>query len=235
VNKDWPTHNVASAVVESMRRHVRKPSDYYPTPAAATVTVLDYLGLPAGTVIAEPACGQGAIARVCRERGYYVAASDLRETGYGMGGCDYLTDTADGYGDVSWFYELAIAKAIITNPPFNLAEAFIRKAVQQVPVVAMLLKSNFFHAACRTKLWDDCTPTAQLPVSWRLAFLEKERGKSPLMDCTWFVWDRSKPPLKDRPLVKPTAGVPDISVNLLKPALVALGEAVDRLTVAAGG
>ena len=30
----------------------------------------------------------------------------------------------------------------------------------------------------------------ELNLTWRPAFLEKERGKSPLMDCMWVVWVR---------------------------------------------
>ena len=30
-----------------------------------------------------------------------------------------------------------------------------------------------------------------MPLTWRLAFLESERGKSPLMDCIWVVWSQN--------------------------------------------
>lgn len=224
-NDVWPAHNVASAIVESMRRHERKPADFYPTPPEAVVALMQALGLPAGAMIGEPACGNGKIVMALAYMGYPCIATDLRNTGFGGHGIDFLDPAND------WRWDGV--DAMITNPPFKLADAFIRRAVTLAPVVAMLLKSNFFHAGKRVKLWDDCTPTGQLPVSWRLAFLEKERGKSPLMDCTWFVWDRSKPPLQDRPLVRPKpADVPDVSVNYLKPALVALGDACDRLVEA---
>lgn len=205
MNRDWPAHNVASAVVESMRRHKRKPSDFYPTPPAATVALLRRLGLPLGALIGEPACGRGDIAMAAKAEGYEVVASDLRHTGYGMGGYDYLNGEDRLDGSMGWLVEWGLLDAIITNPPFALAEAFIRKATQQAPLVAMLLKSNYWHAASRAKLKRECPPTAQYEVTWRLAFLEAERGKSPLMDCTWWVWKAGDPPLPDHLLMRPHA------------------------------
>lgn len=195
--------NVASAVVESMKRHKRKPSDFYPTPPAATVAVIPRLGLKPGALIGEPACGTGEIAMVLEAKGFEVVASDLRHTGYGLGGYDYLNGDEATDGSLGWLAEYGLLDAIVTNPPFNLAEAFIRKAVQQAPVVAMLLKSNYWHTANRVQLKKDCPPTGAHELTWRLAFLESERGKSPLMDCTWFVWDQSKPPLPESQLLRP--------------------------------
>lgn len=231
-------HSIASAVVKSMKAHARKPADMYPTPPAATQAVIDALAdvLWPGAFIGEPACGEGDMARVLRANGFEVLAADLRHTGYGMGGYNYLEGGTDPLeGSLGWFAEYGLLDAIITNPPFYLAADFIRKAVQQAPVVAMLLKSNYWHAGKRLeKLFDECPPTRQYPVTWRLAFLEAERGKSPLMDCTWFVWVRGEKPL-DRPLKRPEVGrVPSttkkpVTVHLrrLEAAFAALEEAID--------
>lgn len=149
------------------------------------------------------------MSRVIRANGYNVISSDIRHTGYGVGGVDFLQSA---YPDV---------EAIIMNPPFDYAEQFIRRALMRAPKVAALLKVNFWSAAGRAKLWDDCTPTGRHDLTWRLAFLKEERGDSPLMDVCWFLWDKSKPPLKDRPLTRPS-WVPDISVQ---PLLVRLMDA----------
>lgn len=206
---------LADAIVKSMKTHKRKAADFYPTPPAATVALLKHLGLPPGSTIGEPACGRGDIAMVARDMGYEVVASDLRHTGYGLGGYDYLNGEKRTDGSLGWLAEYGLLDAVITNPPFALAEAFIRKATQQAPLVAMLLKTNYWSAAKRVKLRQACPPTARLDLTWRLAFLEAERGKSPLMDCTWFIWKQGDPPLPLEMLLKPApAEVPKMEYPL---------------------
>ena len=229
---------VANAIVKSMKTHKRKKADWYPTPVAGTaaiIPVLVDLGVSSGALIGEPACGNGAMARILkRDGGYEVVASDLRHTGFGLGGYDYLKDGDDPVeGSLGWFAEYGLLDAIVTNPPFDLAEAFIRKAVQQAPVVAMLLKSNYWNSRRGLKFYDEgFGPTHRYPVTWRLAFLEEERGKAPLMDCDWFVWRRGDPPV-DRPLSKPKTVEP--LESMLTVSLGELGFAIEALTEAVRG
>lgn len=81
---------------------------------------------------------------------------------------------------------------IITNPPFSLAEEFIRHAAKIGKPFAMLLKSQYWHAAKRAQLFREIPPSYVLPLTWRPDFLFKERngkkGASPLMDVMWCVW-----------------------------------------------
>lgn len=178
---------IASAIVQSMSVWERKPADFYPTPHDVTVALDRFLirrGLiRPGERILEPACGDGQMAAVLDHAGYAVTASDLREGGYGLQGIDFLA--ADwGQGQYDW---------LITNPPFNLSVEFILKALSICPNVAMLLKSQYWHAATRLPLFDQVVPNFNLPLTWRPAFLAAERGKSPLMDVSWVVWtDRDK-------------------------------------------
>jgi hypothetical protein len=177
-----PLSNVASAIVGAMQTWERKPADFYPTPADVTYSLVPHIMdiLPVGSSVLEPACGDGAMAEVLLACGYKVDATELREdSGYGSGGVDFLKSNVAGNG-----YD-----AIITNPPFIVADQFIRHAVGQARVVAMLLKSQYWHAAKRLKLFDDHPPARIYPLTWRPSFLEKERGNSPLMDVLWTVWD----------------------------------------------
>lgn len=219
--------SLADATVISMKKWARKPADLYPTPHPATVAIFKELGLNEGDQILEPACGRGDIARIMERLGFHVTATDLRHTGFGVGGIDFLT-VEDEPGMVNSIYDL-----LMTNPPFSLAEEFIRRAIQHFKMrkVALLLKSNYWNAAGRLKLWDDCTPTGFYPCTWRLPFLKKERGNNPIMDCDWWVWDADKPPLPCRPLPRPAASeVPDIGDAPLLTYLADLGEAFDALT-----
>jgi hypothetical protein len=157
----------------------RRDSDFYPTPADATLAVLQAIGIP-NLRVWEPACGDGSMADVLKRRGNWVKATDLRHTGYGTGGVDFL----DTHG-LSWDVD-----AIITNPPFDLAWPFVQRALATgVPIIAMLLKDDFWSASTRSYLFRcNARPHMVCPLTWRPAFLEGERGKNPRMNVQWTVW-----------------------------------------------
>ena len=180
-----PALGVAGAIVASMAKWARKPSDLYPTPLDCTYSLLPYIAhlLPANARVWEPACAEGQMVQPFREFGYEVMATDLRpEVGGGAGGVDFLgPDTA---------YHTQKYDMVATNPPFSAAEAFIRRALKIAPVVVMLVKAQYWNTKNRKKLFRETKPLMELNLTWRPAFLEEERGKSPLMDCMWVVWVR---------------------------------------------
>lgn len=182
---------VASAIIGSQQKWDRKPADFYPTPVDATEVMIDAikaLRTPDGRPIKriwEPACGDGRMARVLEYHGFEVVATDLREySGYGVGGLDFLTEDPLE----KWGWDIGPIDLIMSNPPFKVAEAFIRRALSLCPNVMMLLKSQYWHAASRADLFKGQTPSVVFPLTWRPSFLEKERGTSPLMDVIWTVW-----------------------------------------------
>lgn len=189
-------HTYASAIVEAQKKHKRKEADHYPSPPDVTEALMQFLQLPNGSFIWEPACGDGAMSSVLERHGHKVISTDLRnDIWYGEGGIDFLSTTDDLIPD--W---------IITNPPFNLAEAFIRKSLSITGNVAMLLKSQYWHAASRLQLFKDHPPAYVLPLTWRPAFLEAERGSSPLMDVIWVVWrNEHLGPTEFMPIQRPKA------------------------------
>lgn len=146
----------------------RKPMDFYPTPPDVTQALLDMLDIPKGATIWEPACGAGDLARVLSNNGYKTILTDIQ---YGQ---DFLT--TDLPAGVDW---------IITNPPFSLADKFIERAWEFKKPFALLLKSQYWHAAKRLELFYDCTPSCIFPLTWRPDF--DGRG-APLMDVMWCVW-----------------------------------------------
>lgn len=213
-NDIWPVHNVADAVIASMKKWTRKPADRYETPYEATVALILADPPPQGTV-REPACATGKISRVLIAFGYDVDSSDFRYTGYGE-------------PDVDWLETREKVGSTFTNPPFKLAAAFIRRSIASGPYTAMLLKSNYFHTGSRLELYRQHQPKGIYPLTWRLPFLKEERGDSPLMDCTWFVW-RNYGELRHEPLAKPKSfpAIPSAGMHV---SLVHLGEAFDDLT-----
>lgn len=177
-------------------RKKRRELDFYPTPPEVTVALLNFLDMHPSKIW-EPACGNGAMSRVLEGYGGHdVISTDIRETGYGTGGVDFLQTRKDAQ-DIH---------AIITNPPFAMSEQFIRHALSHdVPVVAMVLKSQYWHAAKRHALFEEFPPAYVLAMTWRPDFMGGERGGAPTMECHWTVWMQGCKDTRYRLLQKPTA------------------------------
>jgi hypothetical protein len=155
----------------------RNDADFYPTPDDCTTALIDAVpSLLTTGVIWEPACGDGAVSKLLMQRGATVVSTDLHDRGFGMVGVDFLK-ARNVFG----------AKTIITNPPFFLAEDFIRHAAGMGVYIAMLLKGTYWHSARRLKLFEDTRPAMVLPMTWRPNFAPN-RGKSPTMEFCWTVW-----------------------------------------------
>lgn len=153
----------------------RSETDFYPTPAEVTKTLLDFLRIPDGAVIWEPACGEHDMANSIKESGYSVIETDI------VYGQDFLTIQPK---DCDW---------IITNPPFSLSDKFIERCAELGKPFALLLKSQYWHAKKRYELFNRIKPSLVCPLTWRPDFLFKnhEKRSAPLMDVMWCVW---KPP-----------------------------------------
>lgn len=162
----------ATRIIGANPANGRSEMDFYPTPPEATIALLDFLNLEKSCVIWEPACGEMDMAEVIQQEGYSVIATDLR-TGH-----DFLTAPMR---DCDW---------IITNPPFSVADKFIERCAEHGKPFALLLKSQYWHAAKRTELFRKIKPSFVLPLTWRPNFLFKKKSKaSPLMDVMWCVWE----------------------------------------------
>lgn len=166
----------------------RPATDRYPTPAPVTHALLDYLELDEGTRIWEPACGEGHMVNVLKGRGHIVQNSDI------LTGVDFLAQK-ELKGD--W---------IITNPPFYLAEDFIRHAHSLKPEgICLLLKSQYWHASKRLRLFNEFRPEAVLPLTWRPDFLFGKKSGAPTMEVLWTVWRANYKPIETiyQPLARP--------------------------------
>jgi hypothetical protein len=154
----------------------RNHADFYPTPDDCTIALLRQFPTFSRGTIWEPACGDGAISKLLTQRGASVISTDLHDRGFGIAGVDFM-QAANIFG----------AQAIVTNPPFIVAEQFIRHARSMKVPFAMLLKGTYWHAAVRMKLFRDTGPLAVCPMLWRPNFAP-DRGKSPTMEFCWTVW-----------------------------------------------
>ena len=149
----------------------RPATDFYPTPRNVTLALIQRCRWAKTETIWEPACGSGHMMSVFEEEGYNVVGTDIRT------GNDFRLATKS-QGNI-----------IVTNPPYCIADEFIRKARELEPkAFAFLLKSQYWHAATRGRLFYDIRPKLVMPLLWRPDFLFGAKSKSPTMEVLWTVW-----------------------------------------------
>lgn len=161
-------------------KHARPKADLYQTPPEVTQALIDFLVID--DPIWECACGEGMMTDVFIANGYDVISTDLHDYGYGEAGVDFTKQT-----------DARNAEWIITNPPFSLSAEFISKGIEflkanEVRGMALLLKSQYWHARKRIDLFNMWPPMYILPLTWRPDFAFGERGGAPTMECIWTVW-----------------------------------------------
>lgn len=153
--------------------------DFFPTPAWATHALIDNEDFKGD--IWESACGNGAMSNVLEKAGPYVRSSDLYDRGYGEAGVDFL-ETSDR------------AENIVTNPPYNAAEGFVRTGLTASnKKFALLLRLAFLEGANRQRsIFSVCPPSRVWVFSERITFYPA--GATPKGSGTtayaWFVWDK---------------------------------------------
>lgn len=155
-------------------------NDLYETPPEAVEALLKVEPLPQR--IWEPACGRGAIVKVLEKYGHEVYATDLVDYGADyLHGIDFLRFGQRG------------CECIVTNPPFKLADQFVRHAIKLCPKVVMLLRLAFLEGAKRSDIID-----THLSRVWlfrnRLPRMHREGWDGPKSTSTiafgWFVFER---------------------------------------------
>lgn len=189
-------------------RGARHAHDLYDTPWEATEALYraEYGSFAFYGEAWDPAVGNGALLDVLSAHGVATVGTDLIRRGIGLPGSrDFLKSRK------------LLGPMIVTNPPFRLAAAFIKQAMDlEVPYLALLLKSTFFHAKSRRALFEKHRPARIRPLSWRPDFNGK---RAPTMECMWVVWEfgYEGPCVYGTPLEKPR----DLSPFHLLPEMVA--------------
>lgn len=161
--------------------------DLYETPDVAVHALLHAEKLPAR--IWECACGPGRIVRVLRAAGHHVIATDL---------VDYACE--DSQSGVDFLIERKAPDhigAIVTNPPYKLANQFVAHALTfgMIPKVVMLLRLAFLESDRRSAILDGGTLARvhvfrkRLPMMHRAGWEGRKSNSG--MAFAWFVWDRA--------------------------------------------
>jgi hypothetical protein len=152
----------------------RKERDLYETPEWVTTALVPHI--PAFNKVWEPAAGSGKMVRALQKAGFYVIASDIDLCPE----ADFLISQPNAGTD-----------AIITNPPYFLAEEFISHAMMLMkPVsgcVAMLLRTDYDHAKTRGHLFQHPF-SKKLVLTKRIKWFEDSKGQ-PSFNHAWFIWD----------------------------------------------
>jgi len=170
------------AGTSNTRERVR--DDYYATPKESTLALLKEVSF-VGTIL-EPACGEGHISEVLKEKGYSVKSTDLIQRGYAEDVKDFLVDDFDKVDNV------------ITNPPFKLAKEFIEKALEVAnDKVVMFAKIQLLEGVGRRDMFDNT------PLKYVYVFTKRQnplRNGSPVdengkkwastMCFAWYVWEQ---------------------------------------------
>lgn len=168
--------------------YARVEHDAYWTPAWCTEALLD--AIPKPSRVWEPACGKGNITQVLRARGVETIESDLIDhTGSLPRQLDFLK--CENIGPVG--------ADIITNPPYVLAEQFVRHAIKLTSRhgnrVAMLLRNEWDCASTRQDLFEQAPFMMKLVLTKRPRWSTDDKA-SPRHNFAWFIWDwlRTGPP-----------------------------------------
>lgn len=157
--------------------------DYFPTPPWAAraggelIRAID----PGDWTAWEPACGEGHLVHGLRDYFATVHASDVFDYGFGEV-VDFLAPDRPPRGPQGpdW---------IVTNPPFKLGEAFVRRAYAEARRgVAMLLRLQFIEGGRRHALFaQDCPLTILAPFSERVPMV-KGRWDPDASSATAYAW-----------------------------------------------
>jgi hypothetical protein len=156
--------------------------DFFPTPKWATYALIDNEKISGD--VWECACGDGSMSQVLEETGQKVFSSDLYERGYGQSGVDFLTAQRR-------------TNNIITNPPYNCAEGFVKTGTSLARnKFALLLRLAFLEGANRARtIFSQVPPSRVWVFSERITFYPAgaERKGSGTTAYAWFVWDKNAP------------------------------------------
>jgi len=178
---------ITHAAQSGQHRRALRGNDLYETPPEAVRALLAVEKLP--RLIWEPAAGRGAIVKILQKSGHEVVASDsvkhnsLRRPRILQR--DFLAQTAAPAG----------CEAIVTNPPYMLAEQFVEHALMLCPWVCMLLRLAFLESERRSGILDGGQLAQVYVFRNRLPMMHRDGWCGPrassAIPFAWFIWDRN--------------------------------------------
>lgn len=166
--------------------------DFYASPYAALPPLLLAEGRKLPRVLWEPACGNGALVLPLHNRRFTVRATDIVDRGCPDAGLlDFLTATESFVG------------GIVTNPPFDGSaggiEAFVERAVELAPYVAIFARLAWFESEGRHHWWRRVGLTRIVKIADRLPMMHREGYEGPKLSNAgqcfgWFIFEPERKP-----------------------------------------
>lgn len=175
----------------SKHAFAERGNDLYETPPQAIAALIRNEPLP--LVLWEPAAGRGAISRHLIAAGHTVHMTDLAAyegADHGIEtGRDFLLERTAPGG----------VEAIVTNPPYKLADQFIRHGLTLCPKVIVLLRLMAIEGAGRSDLIDRHLVRVWAGIE-RLPMMHREGWAGPKLNVAgvpfaWFVFSSHPRPL----------------------------------------
>jgi hypothetical protein len=152
--------------------------DFFPTDPKWVEVLLQNLDSPITGSINEPAVGDGSIARVLKDHGHTVIASDVQDYGYPG------TLVKDAY-------DIPKADNVITNPPYLYADGMIQHWLRSTKgIVAVCMRVGYLEGTKRYELYRSHRPHQAIIVCNRMTV----HGKASQFPHVWLVWDNRKQP-----------------------------------------
>jgi len=183
-------------VSSTNRGSERRVDDAYETPAWCVRRLLEVWQPREGELV-EPCCGSGQIVRCLPDRFWHTY--DVRLV-VPVATHHVTEDFLDCRGVIG----ADRIAAVITNPPFSLAEEFIRHCDElfRTADLVFLLRLNFLGSAGRLKLWRDVGTPDVFVLPNRPSFTG---GKTDSCEYAWFIFRRE---YRDAGIVKILAETP---------------------------
>lgn len=168
----------------------RSGIDWWPTPRCLTAALLQCVLPDLPGLLWEPAAGDGRLVDAMRLAGRSVLASDVAPRAAGILTHDFLRDPPPA---------AAIGAVVVTNPPFNVLDHFIRRSLVlldagAVSAIVLLLRSDALTSASRAPALNRAV--REWLCCWRPVWLPGTRGGGRWSNV-WVAWqaDRSGPPV----------------------------------------
>lgn len=158
-------------------------NELYPTPSCLVDALVKAEPLP--TLIWEPAAGMGHLAAALVAAGHHVRAADLVDYGQTVEGSPRI-EVADFLRE----WDSKGHSCIVTNPPFSLAERFVRHAldIHGITKIVILARLAFLEGSGRSDIIDGHLARVY-PIISRPPMMHRwSQGE----DGVWREWDGDK-------------------------------------------
>lgn len=191
--EDYAHMSDTTTVLTPLNAHLweRHPEDFYVEPEWCSRRLFEEV-LFDGSVL-DPACGLGRVVESAHKCGLVAFGADI------------IARSPICRAEENFFHKCYKVENIVSNPPFSVAEAFTRHALQSVMYkLALLLPSKWLYGYKRS-LWLETTPLRTVlalaprpsmpPGHVIAAGIDPGGGR---YDFAWFIWEigyRGRPEL----------------------------------------